>query len=146
MNEQPKRPVETPAEWLRFADENLLVAEQAFASGEPVWHTICFLCQSAAEKYAKGYLIANGWMLAKTHDIVVLLSLCSDYDVAFAALTMDSVVLNEYIVSGRYPGDLAYEDIGRSDAQEAIGLVRRIRDLVTERLEPPSALVPPIGD
>lgn len=139
MSEQPKRPVETPIEWLRFADENLLVAEQAFVSGEPVWHTICFLCQSAAEKYVKAYLIANGWALAKTHDIVVLLGLCSDYDTAFSALTMDSAVLNEYIVSGRYPGDLAYEDISRSDAHEAIGLVRRIRDLVAERLEPPDA-------
>ena len=135
MSEQPKRPVETPAEWPRFADENLLVAEQAFVSGEPVWHTICFLCQSAAEKYAKAYLIANGWALAKTYDIVVLLGLCSDYDTAFAALTMDSAVLNEYIVSGRYPGDLAYEDLTGSDAQEAIEIVRRIRDLVAKRLE-----------
>lgn len=139
MSEQPKRPVETPAEWLRFADENLRVAEQAFGFEEPAWHTICFLCQSAAEKYAKAYLIANGWTLAKTHDIVVLLGLCSDYDSAFAALMSDSAVLNEYVVAGRYPGDLAYEDITRSDTQEAIELVRRIRDLVAERLRPADA-------
>lgn len=139
MSEQPKRPVETSIEWRRFADENLLVAEQALVSGEPVWHTICFLCQSAAEKYAKAYLIANGWTLTKTHDIVVLLGLCSDYDTAFAALITDSAVLNEYIVSGRYPGDLAYEEITRADAQEAIELARRIRDLVAACLDLPGA-------
>lgn len=146
MSEPPKRPVETPSEWLRFADENLLVAEQAFVLGEPVWHTICFLCQSAAAKYAKAYLIANGWPLAKTHDIVVLLGLCSDHDIAFAALAMESAVLNEYIVSGRYPGDLAYEDIDRTDAQEAVELVRRIRDLVSDRLAHRAASAPPVSD
>ena len=70
MIEPSKRHAETPLEWLRFATENLLVAEQALSLEEPAWHTICFLCQSAAEKYLKAYLIAQGWKLERTHDIV----------------------------------------------------------------------------
>ena len=51
------------------------VAEQALSFEEPTSHTICFLCQSAAEKFLKAYLIAQGWKLERTHDIVVLLRL-----------------------------------------------------------------------
>ena len=130
MIEPSKRMAETPIEWLRFAEENRLVAEQALSFEEPAWHTICFLCQSAAEKYLKAYLIAQGWKLERTHDIVVLLGLCADYDVAFAKLTSDGVILNEYTVAGRYPGDLAFEAIELLDAQEAVAIVRQIRDLV----------------
>jgi HEPN domain-containing protein len=134
MIEPRKKPAETPAEWLRFAEENLLVAEQALSFEEPTWHTICFLCQSAAEKFLKAYLIAQGWKLERTHDIVVLLGLCADYDSAFADLTSDGAILNEYTVAGRYPGDLAFEDIDLMDAQEAVAVVRQIKDLVTDRL------------
>ncbi len=49
-----RKPIETPQEWFRLADENLLVAEQALIADMPVFHTICFLAQSAAEKYLKG--------------------------------------------------------------------------------------------
>jgi HEPN domain-containing protein len=143
MIEPRKRPAETPIEWLRFAEENLLVAEQALSFEEPTWHTICFLCQSAAEKFLKAYLIAQGWKLERTHDIVVLLGLCADIsaqtDSAFADLTSDGAILNEYAVGGRYPGDLAFEDIDLLDAQEAVAVVRRIKDLVTDRLSSSTA-------
>ena len=60
MNDRPKRPVETSQEWLRYAEEDFGVAEREMLSEEPAYHTICFLCQSAAEKFLKGYLIAQG--------------------------------------------------------------------------------------
>jgi len=39
-----------------------------------------FLCQAAAEKLLKGLLIAQGWSLERTHDVVALLELCAAYD------------------------------------------------------------------
>ncbi len=113
MTENNRIPVETPAEWFRFADENWQVAERELAYQEPASHTICFLCQSAAEKYLKGYLIARGWTLERTHDIVRLLELCAEHDEAFSELLAEGETLNEYITEGRYPGDIAYEEIGR---------------------------------
>lgn len=133
MSEADKKPVETPAEWLRFADENLLVAERALDYDDPTYHTICFLCQSAAEKYLKGYLIGKGWALEKTHDIVVLLGLCSQHDPAFEEILLDGAVLNEYILSGRYPGDLSFEMIGKEEAEQAVAIVRQIRQLVIDQ-------------
>jgi HEPN domain-containing protein len=67
MSDQANRPVDTPLGWIRFAEGDLAVAEREMQSPAPVYHTICFLCQSAAEKFLKGYLIAQGWTLEKTH-------------------------------------------------------------------------------
>jgi HEPN domain-containing protein len=130
MNGPPKRPVETPREWLRYAEEDLSVAEREIQDGTPAYHTICFLCQSAAEKYLKGYLIAQGWALEKTHDIAALLQACVEYGADWTALAADGAVLNEYIVAGRYPGDIVFEEIGSAEATEALAAVRRIRERV----------------
>jgi HEPN domain-containing protein len=132
MTENNKRPEETPAEWYRYADENRQVAERELTYKDPAAHTVCFLCQSAAEKYLKGYLIAHGWELERTHDIVRLLELCVEHEQAFQELVSEGAVLNEYITEGRYPGDIAYEDIGREDAEEALDIVRRIRAIITQ--------------
>lgn len=138
MIENNKKPVETPREWYRFADENWEVAEREMKYEHPACHTICFLCQSAAEKYAKGYLIAQGWTLEKTHDMTRLLEFCAEYDEAFTELIPEGAVLNEYITEGQYPGDIAFETIGREDAEEAIHIVRRIRALTAKRQTTPN--------
>jgi len=125
MNDR-KRPVETPREWLRYAEGDLSVAEREMQYEMPAYHTVCFLCQSAAEKFLKGYLIAQGWMLEKTHDIVELLGWCADYDAELGSMISEGAVLNEYIIAGRYPGDIAFENIGRAEAEEALKAARRI--------------------
>lgn len=134
MSGQPKRPVETPREWLRYAEENLSVAEREMREETPAHHTICFLCQSAAEKFLKGYLIAQGGTLERTHDIVVLLELAAGYDAAWRRLAEAGAVLNEYIVAGRYPGDIAFEEIGKAEAHEALAAVQRIATAAKRRL------------
>lgn len=134
MSAHRRRPVETPAAWLRFAEENLAVAEREMNAERPACHTVCFLCQSAAEKYLKGYLIAQGWTLEKTHDIVVLLGHCSDYEETFGAMRKEGAILNEYVVAGRYPGDLAHEEIGKTEAEEAVVVVQKIREAVRSKM------------
>ena len=134
MSERPDRATGTVREWLRYAEEDLGVAERESARGTGAYHTICFLCQAAAEKLLKAYLIGQGWTLERTHDIVALLEFCAEYDPAWRDLAPDGVVLNEYIVAGRYPGDLALEGIGEAEAREALQAVRRIRDRVRQEL------------
>jgi HEPN domain-containing protein len=127
MTASNDRPVETPQRWLRFAEGDLLVAEHEMHMSSPVYHTVCFLCQSAAEKFLKGFLISRGWFLEKTHDIVELLGWCTNYDADLATLVAEGSLLNEYIVAGRYPGDIAVEEIGASEAEEAPKAARTIR-------------------
>jgi len=130
MSDQPEKPVETPKAWMRFAEGDLAVAQREMQSELPVYHTICFLCQSAAEKFLKGYLISVGWELEKTHDIVELLGYCASYDEGLGSLIAEGAVLNEYIVAGRYPGDVFAEGIDNEAAEEALKAVERIRSRV----------------
>ncbi len=134
MSDVADRPVKTPQVWLRYAHGDLKVAERDIASHDPVYHTICFLCQSAAEKFLKGFLIFNGWELIKTHDIAELLGYCTDYDSAFVPLIPLGELLNEYITAGRYPGDIAFEEISLPEAQEALQATREIRDAIVARM------------
>ena len=83
----------------------------------------------------KGYLIAQGWDLGKTHDLVVLLTRCADYAAGFAELREGGAALNEYVVAGRYPGDVAHEEIGNAEAEEAVVIVRRIENKVRSELK-----------
>jgi HEPN domain-containing protein len=126
--------VETVREWLRYAEEDLGVAVREFERSSIACHTICFLCQAEAEKLLKAYLIAQGWTLERTHDVVALLELCAAYDDNWRDLMDEGAVLNEYIVSGRYPGDVAFEEIGRPEAEEALEAARRIHARVTTSL------------
>jgi HEPN domain-containing protein len=127
MTARNDRPVETAQEWLGYAEGDLLVAEREMQTPSPVYHTVCFLCQSAAEKFLKGFLISRGWSLEKTHDVVELLGWCVDYDAELAGLIAEGSLLNEYIVAGRYPGDIAAERIGAAEAKEALEAAQTIR-------------------
>lgn len=132
MSDQGKQPVETPRSWVQYALGDLGVAEREMQHTEPAYHTVCFLCQSAAEKLLKGFLIAHGWSLQKTHDVVALLALCADYDKSLGEMVAEGIILNEYVVAGRYPDDISFEEIGQTEADEALRATRRIRDRVLE--------------
>ena len=109
MTGKKKLPVDTPGEWMKFANENLQVAKHEIEREEPACHTICFLCRESAEKFLKAYLISKGWELKKTHDIVELLEYCSDYDKEFDLLVEDGSILNDYIANRRYLGDITFK-------------------------------------
>lgn len=119
--------METAQQWLHYAEGDLAVAEHEMQRPSPVYHTVCFLCQSAAEKFLKGFLISRGWSLERTHDLVELLGWCADYDAELAGMIAEGALLNEYIVAGRYPGDVASEQIGAGEAREALEATQRIR-------------------
>ena len=73
--------------------------------------------------------------MEKTHDLVELLEFCVDYDVDLGAMVAEGAVLNEYIVAGRYPGDLTFEDIGEAQAEEALRAAQLIQARVTALME-----------
>ncbi|MDY0357629.1 MAG: HEPN domain-containing protein [Sedimentisphaerales bacterium] len=127
MTAPDDHPSDTAQQWLHYAEGDLAVAEHEMARPTPIYHTVCFLCQSAAEKFVKGFLISRGWSLEKTHDLVQLLGWCTDYDADLASMVNEAALLNEYIVAGRYPGDIAAEQIGPGEAREALEAAESIR-------------------
>jgi HEPN domain-containing protein len=60
-----------PANWYKLARRDLDKGRKDLSEGEGPYAVIQF--QQAVEKACKGWLIANGWRLVKTHDLVFLL-------------------------------------------------------------------------
>lgn len=124
--------------WLSLAEENFLFAKAGMKEDFSPYHTVCFMCQSSAEKYLKAFLLWNGWELKKTHDLSELLDLCLEYNDSFEYLFPECELLNGYITEGRYPGDLPFERIGADEAKEAIESTEKIANHVLKNIHFPS--------
>ena len=132
-----KEEIDLVKSWLRLAKENLLFARSGMKEHYAPYHTICFLCQGSAEKYLKAFLIWNGWKLKKIHDLKDLLVFCIDYNPEFEKLKEECGLLNEYIIEGRYPGDVPYENITENDAKESIEAAEKIETYVLKSIDLP---------
>ena len=130
-----KEEIELVEDWLRFAEENLEVAQSVMTEDYSPYHTVCFLCQGSAEKYLKAFLIWNGWELKKIHDLNELLQVCVEFDSEFEILREACKLLNEYIIVGRYPGDLPFESISKKNAEDAIGAAETIEKFVLSKTD-----------
>lgn len=122
-------------EWAAIAGENLLYAKDDMKADYSPFHTVCFLCQGSGEKYLKGYLISKGWKLEKIHDLVQLAKYAIKYDPNFDELFPPAEILNEYITAGRYPGDISFEAISKTDAEEAIVAAEQMKSLCCKSLQ-----------
>ncbi len=122
-------------EWLVFAKENLLFAKDGMKAEYAPYHTICFLCQGSGEKYLKAYLISRDCELEKIHDLKQLIGYALRYDQSFGELKQEAEILNQYITEGRYPGDLPYESIGKTEAEEAITSAEKIEEFVLGKIK-----------
>ena len=92
-----------PGDWAAFARRDLHRARKDLADGEPLRATATL--RQAAEKALKGWLIAKGWELVKTHDVTALVraAIQRGADLEWSLTTAASVT--EECFAERYPGD-----------------------------------------
>ena len=115
--------VNDPRAWAERAEEDFILARTALRRKQPLTSGVCFHAQQCAEKYIKALLISRGREFPKTHDLLMLNSLCS---AAGIFLEIDSKHLNtltDYAVRTRYPGEAPTVE----DAKEAVELAKFIR-------------------
>jgi HEPN domain-containing protein len=99
---------EVVSNWIKIAEKDLLTARQGLEAEVIVTETICFHCQQAVEKFLKAYLVKHQIEFTKTHNIMVLLNLCSKVDDSFNKELFHVDLLTDYAVEFRYPGE-SYE-------------------------------------
>ena len=86
--------------------------------------------QEAAERYLKGYLVARGWSLVRTHDLTRLVKEAAHFDKAFDGFKGLAEELTEDFFAQHYPGsDLEkvgenYEELRRQTGK-LVDLIRR---------------------
>jgi HEPN domain-containing protein len=118
-------------EWIRKAEEDyyaaLALARQRKKSTP---NAVCFHCQQCAEKYLKAFLVINGVVFPKTHDLLELhkLGLSVEPALEFIGDLLDS--LNPYAVEFRYPG----EEVNSDEAKAALRTMKEVRRFIRSQL------------
>ena len=92
-------------EWLKFAFEDLQVAQKLADEEHPFIGSAMFHTQQCAEKSLKAFLVYKEEPLRRIHDLVALINLCKIFDEEFEAIRSDVVALNPYLCQTRYPDD-----------------------------------------
>lgn len=119
-------------EWVAKAEEDYQAALRLHNfSHEPTPGVVCFLAQQCAEKYLKAFLTQNNEPFRKTHDLEELLELIIPLSSGFESIRDSLLLLNDYAVDIRYPGEMAMP----KEAEEAIKDLKTVRALVRERFK-----------
>lgn len=119
-------------QWSMKAEEDFNAAKSLITYGQAFLSTVCFHSQQAAEKYLKAFLTYHQVEFPKTHDIDELLDLVARVDNDLSESLRDVIVLTNYGVDVRYPGD--FPDVTSNAAQQAIAMAEKVRRSVLESL------------
>ena len=119
-------------QWLLKAEEDFNAANSLLTYGISFLSTVCFHSQQAAEKYLKAFLTYHQVEFPKTHDIDELLELIDPINDKLAESLRDVIILTNYGVDARYPGD--FPALTDDDAKQAIKMAEKVRKAVLELL------------
>lgn len=124
--------VDEARRWLRFATEDLDVAQRLLAAdGTPPRHA-CSLAQQAAEKALKAALVLEGIDFPFRHDLDALRNLLPD-PWSVRRTHTDLAQLTEWAVEARYPGD--WQEATATDAEQAVSQARGVYNSIAAEFE-----------
>ena len=125
-------PREEPAEWLRYAAEDLDAARTLLEAAPAMVRQSLFWIQQAAEKALKAFLIGNGRQYPMTHDLDRLRMLCSALDSAIDPVATECLGLASFAGLGRYPGESHLPS--PDEAREMLDAAAALNSFVAGRL------------
>ncbi len=117
--------------WLRWADEDLALAEHTAADPDVVARGACVWAHQAAEKALKALLILRDIDPPKLHDLDRLAQRLPD-DEGSAFVPIELPELTRWSIEGRYPADL--DEATHADGLKAIAVARQVLDVVRPRI------------
>jgi HEPN domain-containing protein len=91
-----------PKDWFEHADADLEAARILFKHGRNPAVAAMHI-QQAAEKALKGFLVAHGWRLRRTHDLIQLLNQAVKHDSRFEKYRRFCEEATAYFFEARYP-------------------------------------------
>ncbi|MGE5605910.1 MAG: HEPN domain-containing protein [Bacteroidota bacterium] len=118
--------------WLKRAISNLEKAKIGKISDALFYEDLCFDCQQAVEKALKALLIARNVTFPKTHSLNMLIALIKQQNMEVPPEVEESVILNDYAVETRYPGE--YEPVTAAEYHVAVKLAAGVIQWVNEQL------------
>ncbi|MCL2045263.1 MAG: HEPN domain-containing protein [Oscillospiraceae bacterium] len=108
------------------ANRDLKAAEVLLKDEDADFHSgnICFHCQQSIEKYLKVFLISKDALAPKTHDLLFLTELCSDFDEHFKSF--DFTDFASFGVEIRYDNDIPTLD----EAKKAVEVAKLVAEYI----------------
>ncbi len=118
-------------EWIEKAEGDFATAEREFrARRSPNFNAACFHAQQCIEKYLKARLQEATIRFDRTHNLIVLLDLLLPIEPLWESFRSSLIILTNYAVAFRYPGESA----DKQDAREALTLCRVLRSEIRNSL------------
>lgn len=118
-------------EWVEKAEGDYATAQRELrVKKSPNYDAVCFHAQQCAEKYLKALLQDAGIRSGKTHNLPALLNLLVAQKPLLESIRSRIILLNEYAVEFRYPGESADKPLAR----EAMENSRELRIILRAAL------------
>ncbi|EJQ61849.1 HEPN domain-containing protein [Bacillus mycoides] len=104
-------------EWINSAISELSSALYLAAMKPCPANIICFHCQRCVEKLLKGFLTFNGENVQQANSLMILNTICIDYNPEFKSIRESCEFLNGYNIEICYP---RFIELTKDDALKAI--------------------------
>ena len=114
--------------WIYKAHSDLKSSRKLLEGDDPIMDTAIYHTQQCAEKSLKGFLAFKEQPIQKSHDIELLVELCSVLDEEFETLYVYSEKLTPYATAFRYPDVCLEPDY--DDVEKAIEMAHTILEFV----------------
>ena len=121
-------------DWFAKADDNLEAARRLLGPPKALTWVACFHAQQCAERYLKGYLVAQSLKFNFVHDLYYLMQECSKRQPAFLKLEECVEILGRYGAEICYPME-QFADPDEDEAWEAVKLAQSVAALVKQNLQ-----------
>ena len=119
-------------EWVEKAEGDYRTAEREVRVRKaPNYDAVCFHAQQCAEKYLKAFLTRHQVPFRPIHDLEVLLGPIILVSPDFEFVRDLLLLLNDYAVDVRYPGESATKE----EARVAVKAMRTVRNFARQKLE-----------
>ena len=119
-------------EWVEKAEGDYRTAEREVRVRKaPNYDAVCFHAQQCAEKYLKAFLTRHQVPFRPIHDLEVLLGPIILVSPEFEFIRDLLLLLNDYAVDVRYPGESATKE----EARVAVKAMRTVRNFARQKLE-----------
>jgi HEPN domain-containing protein len=115
-------------QWLEFAKNDLLVANELDFEKHFVHRAILVHCQQSIEKYLKAFLLFKNEVIWRSHDLLFLCKKCENYDKTFLQLEEELTWISIHYLQSRYPDN--FEDIDLEDAKRSLEIATKFEKFI----------------
>ncbi len=118
-------------DWLKKASSDLKASKKLSDDNETLDCSL-FHTHQCAEKAFKAYIILTQQVIPKIHDLRPLLECCAKIDSELMLLLDESMVLDAYGYSSRYPNDNFH--VNQQKVEDAIKMAEKILIIIKDKI------------